>query len=151
MKIKEALGIVAADYARSHRPVVHQEDPFIGLPDDVLEELRAILGPCQRAGLPIERDPTVPATVGVLVDNRLFRVSAVTDPRTGGMSAAILGPTLEPWDKETFLALIPDVPEPAAPSINFSDPPPIRRPQAEILEAILETQREILAELRRRP
>lgn len=136
MRIKEALGIVAADLA-TQRPTPVQIPAFAGLPPEVQDQLRDLLGPMQDRGVRMELDPVMPDTVGVLLEGMLFRVSCVTNRHTGALSIEILGPNLAPWSREDFLALAPDAPaEPEAPPVRLGDLN-IRRSQAEILEDVL--------------
>jgi hypothetical protein len=124
-------------------PTVTRLPAFSNLPDDIQEEVRAILAPCQRANLPMEMDPVIPDTVGILLEGRLFRVSVTTNRATGALAVLIMGPDLKAWDKEMFLALVPDTQEVAAPPIRLSQPLPPRRSQTEVLEDVLAELRNI--------
>ena len=149
MNVLDAARIIARE---TTTPVV-RIPAFAGLPDELQRELQGILAPFVARNVPMAQDPVLPETVALELEGRLFRVSVVTDRKTGGVSIALLGPNLEPWTRDMLEALLPDAaPEPEEVPIRLSPPPPIQRPQAQILEAILEElqanramQREILS------
>jgi hypothetical protein len=134
---------VVADALGGSSPTVTRIPAFSNLPEDVQEEVRSILAPCQRAGLQMEMDPVIPDTVGILLENRLFRVSVTTNRATGALAVLIMGPDLKAWDREMFLALVPDTQETVAPPIVLSQPMAIRRSQTEVLEDVLAELRDI--------
>lgn len=142
----KALSLVAKELGSRPATVV-QENPWIGLPDNVAADMRALLAPVQALGLPLEPDPVIPHTVATMLEGRLFRISVVTSPG-GAQRVAVLGPDLVEWERDAFLALLPEEPAAAPP------PAPVRvstqeiaRPQAAILEDILATLRAIEARL----
>ncbi|BDG71977.1 hypothetical protein Rmf_19060 [Roseomonas fluvialis] len=115
-------------------------------------EAHSILARLAAIGAPLEVDPRIPMTVGTVLEGQLFRIAISTNPATGGQSVVILGPNMQEWTKDDFLALIPEaVPEPTpAPNrVNFHMPVERRHP-SDIMEDILSVQHDILAELRRR-
>jgi hypothetical protein len=132
-------------------PNVTRIPAFAGLPNELQRELQELLAPFVARGVKMGLDPVLPETMCLLLENRLFRVSVVTNRHTGELSIAILGPAMEPWDKETFLALLPD-PDPAdAPvPVRISPAPPPQRALAAILEELLEEIRGLRADLAQR-
>lgn len=127
--------------------VAPQPDAFSNLDPATADEMRSILAPFQ--GCRMEIDPVIPNSVGIVVEGRLFRVMVSTHRDTGAERVVILDDALAEWAKDTFLALAPEALKAEKPRVVHLANPPIKRDQRDILEEILDTQKAILAELRR--
>lgn len=150
MKIEQARAIASLHST----PVAAQVDPFAGLSEELTTELRDILTPAVVNRLQMERDPVMPAAVGIGLAGGIYRVAVVTSPTTGVERAAILNPAMQAITKDEFHNLIRalhDDPTPAEPAPIFvfdREPPPKSFAQRQ-LDALHEI-RDLLAEIRNR-
>ena len=107
------------------------------------------------AGLPLEKNPNMPSMLGTKVEGVLFQVTVLFDPAGNPTRVAIFAPgtpqtfgdpnnvPLVEWDRDVFLALLPDpIVEPEPKPNKLSDYTP-RPDQRDILLEILDELRAI--------
>jgi hypothetical protein len=104
-------------------------DPLLDLPEDLHREMRDLLARVAAAGCPIERNPQMPSFVGTMVEGRMFQIGVAYTPDGVPSGVTILGPgqpqpfgdpkavVASSWDREMFLALLPEPATEAPPEI----------------------------------
>lgn len=137
-------------------------DPLIDLPENLHVELRDLLMRIAAAGLPLERNPSMPSLTATRIEGRMFQIGVAYGTDGSPSGVIILGPgqrqpfgdpnaiTATPWEKDVFLALLPDPnpqpePAPAPPALR---PIEIRADERDYLAQIIDGQKLVLEELR---